>query len=80
MMISPEHYRKTIEHYDLNQLRQLRDELLAEISKFEKDEISLEERMMAPSPDVVYQCNNDYLVQVIELINQKFNASLYDEE
>ena len=80
MMISPEHYRKTIEHYDLNQLRQLRDELLAEIFRFEKDEISLEEKMIAPSPDVVYQCNNDYLVQVIELINQKFNTSLYDEE
>lgn len=79
-MISPEYYRKTIENYDLIQLRQLRDELLAEISRFEKDEISLEEKMIAPSPDVVYQCNNDYLVQVIELINQKFNASLYDED
>ena len=79
MMISPGHYRKTIENYDLNQLRQERDELLAEIHRFENNEISLEERMMAPSPSVIYQCNNEYLIQVIDLINQKFKPSLYDD-
>ena len=80
MMISPEYYRKTIENYDLIQLRKERDELLAEIHRFENKEISLEERMISPSPEVIYQCHNDYLVQVIELINQKFNASLHDNE
>lgn len=79
MMISPEHYRKIIKNYDLAKLRQKRDGLLAEIRRFENNEISLEEQMMAPSPDVIYQCNNEYLIQVIDLINQKFNASLYDD-
>ena len=80
MMISPEYYRKTIEEYEIPELIKERDKLIREIRRFEKNKIRLEERMISPSPEVVYQCNNEYLIQVIILINKKFNASLYGEE
>lgn len=30
------------------------------------------EVVIHPSPDVVYQCNNQYLIKVTELINIRF--------
>lgn len=79
-MISPEYYQDTIKDYNLDELIKERESLLQEIRRFEGNEISLEERMISPFPEVIYQCNNEYLIQVIKLINQKFNLSLYDEE
>lgn len=78
MMISPEYYRKTIENCSLAELKTIRDELLVEIKKYECNEIPLEEYCTAPSPDVIYQCNNMYLIEVISLINEKFNFDLHD--
>ena len=80
MMISPQHYRSTIEGYSLEELRKVRDELLEEIKRFENNEISKEEYCYSPSPSVKYQCNNDYLVEVIQLINQKYNQTLWCDE
>ena len=80
MMISPQHYRSTIEGYSLEELRKVRDDLLEEIKRFEHNETPEEEYCYSPSPSVKYQCNNDYLVEVIQLINQKYNQSLWDDE
>lgn len=78
MMISPEYYRSTIENHSLEELIKERDELLEEIRRFEQKRISYEEYCRAPSPDVIYQCNNMYLIEIIDLINQKFNAKIHD--
>ena len=80
MMVSPQYYRSTIENYSLEELRKVRDELLEEIRQFENNEIPEDEFYCSPSPIVKYQCNNDYLVEVIQLINQKYNESLWDDE
>lgn len=71
MMISPEYYRETIKDYTLEQLFKERDELLKEIRRYRRYEISTEEYQMAPSPSVIYKCNLKYLEQVNELINEK---------
>ena len=69
MMISPEAYRKSIEDYDIDELAKERDLLLKEIKRFESNQISPDEMMTQPSPLTVYQCNNEYLIEVIKLIN-----------
>ena len=71
MMISPEYYRETIKDYTLEQLFKERDELLKEIRRYRRHEISTEEYQMVPSPSVIFKCNLKYLEQVSELINEK---------
>ncbi|MDD4624382.1 MAG: hypothetical protein PHX40_03325 [Bacilli bacterium] len=33
-----------------------------------------------PSPEVLYQCDNEYLVQLTELLNKKFNEKVWNGE
>ena len=71
MMISSEYYRETIKDYTMEQLFKERDELLKEIRRYRRYEISPEEYQKAPSPSVIYKCNMKYLEAVRELINEK---------
>lgn len=72
-MISPESYMETIKNLTLEQLVKERNKLIRELHRFEKrsDDENLE-IFIHPSPEVVYQCNNEYLIKVTELINIKF--------
>lgn len=76
MMISPEGYMETIKNFTVEQLVKERNKLIRKLHRFEKksDDENLE-IMIHPSPDVVYQCNNEYLIKVTELINIKFQET-----
>lgn len=71
MMISPDFYRSEIIDYELDELVKERNKLIKEINRFEKNKITEEERMISPSPLTVYQCNNEYLIEVTKLINER---------
>ena len=71
MMISPDYYRNTIIDYDIDDLVKERNKLLREISRFERNEISEDEKCVSPSPLTIYQCNNEYLIEVTKLINER---------
>ncbi len=75
MMISPEGFIQ--EHIDkpYEQLLCVRDELIAEIRDFKKCKVSSTEIIMSPSPDVIYQCNLEYLGRLCELISEKYNSN-----
>ena len=79
-MISPMHYRSLIEDYSLDQLQKERDGLIEEIKRFEDNKNPEDEYQIAPSPRVKYQCNNEYLIEVVQLINQKYNQSLWKDD
>lgn len=79
-MISPMHYRSLIEDYSLDQLRKERDELIEEIKQFENNKNPEDEYLIALSPGVKYQCNNEYLIEVVQLINQRYNQSLWEDD
>ena len=57
-------------------------ELLEEIYAFENGKISPEERMVCPSPEVVYQMNLEYLGELCKLISDTYNSEVVwkDEE
>ena len=73
MMISPESYMETIKDLNFEQLVKERNKLIRELHRFEKknDDVDMEV-VIHPSPDVVYQCNNQYLIKATELINIRF--------
>lgn len=64
------------------ELLKMRDELLEEIYAFENGNVSLEARMMCPSPEVVYQMNLEYLGELCKLISDTYNSEVVwkDEE
>lgn len=80
MMISPEGYIEPMKQYSYEQLIKERDQLIREIHKFEKNRDKEKKRkklrsevvIIDPSPEVVYQCNNQYLIKITELIQEKF--------
>ncbi|MDD4548075.1 MAG: hypothetical protein PHI05_04980 [Bacilli bacterium] len=74
MMISPAIYKEQIEKLCLGELLKERNKIIRDIRRFEKTkDMDSFEIIMNPSPAVVYQCNNDYLVEVTKVINEKFN-------
>lgn len=73
MMISSESYMETIKDLNFEQLVKERNKLIKELHRFEKKIYDVDmEVVIHPSPDVVYQCNNQYLIKVTELINIRF--------
>lgn len=73
MMISPEVFIKEYEEKSYKELLAVRDGLLESIKAFEERGADAKESGICPSPEVVYQCNLEYLGKLCELISQKYN-------
>lgn len=85
MMISPSCFIETKKNMSYAELVEEKDKLIAEINRFERGEIYPKERAIAPSPEVVYQCNLSYLAELCKLIVDKYHdevvwAGINDDE
>ena len=82
MMISPEGYINRIKDKSYSELLVERDELLAEIREFEnnKEEPSLPEFQILPSPETRYQMNLLYLSELCKLIEEKYSEERYPDD
>ena len=72
MMISPDGYIEGYKNKPYKELLTVRDKLLEEIRAFEDHTYNPELEMIHPSPEVVYQCNLEYLGKLCELIAEKY--------
>ena len=72
MMISPEEFITEYRNKTYKELLVLRDELLEDIRAFENHTYDHEMKMIDPAPEVVYQCNLEYLGKLCELLSQKY--------
>ena len=74
MMISPEAYANMQKNKSYEELIKERDSLIEDIQSFEKDkDRSGDAWMVEPSPEVIYQCNFQYLGKLSELIAEVYN-------
>ncbi len=73
MMISPESFIEQYNNKSYSELLLVRDKLLDDIRIFEKHGYCPEEVIVNPSPEVIYQCNLEYLGKLCELISKKYN-------
>lgn len=77
MMISPESFIEfECKGKSYKELLKIRDELLESVYDFEKGRISSEEKMIMPSPEVVYQMNLEYLGELCKLISETYNQEV----
>ena len=58
------------------ELLEMRNELLEAIYAFENVSISPEARMIAPSPEAIYQMNLEYLGELCKLIAETYNQEV----
>ena len=58
------------------ELLKMRDDLLEEIYAFEGGNISLEAKMISPSPEVAYQMNLEYLGELCKLMSDTYNIEV----
>ena len=73
MMISPDDFLDQHSNKSYAELLAVRDELLNDIFAFEKHAYKTEELLIHPLPEVVYQCNLEYLGKLCELLSKKYN-------
>ena len=76
MMISPYLYREEQENKSYKELLKEREGLLKEIIEFEGnlDKSAGDDlEITCPSPEVIYQCNLQYLSELCDLIAEKYN-------
>ena len=82
-MISPSYFIDQYKDYKYEDLLPVRDELIEDIKAFEKRDDSGERIIINPSPEVIYQCNLDYLAELSKLIAEKYREEVVwkdDEE
>lgn len=72
MMISSEGFIEMIKDLSYAELIQEKNKLIAEIERFENGEIHTGERVIHPTPEVIYQCNLEYLSELCKLIVDKY--------
>ena len=77
MMISPKGFVEELKGKNYKQLIEERNELMAYITEYEKKELagdrSGDEWNYCPSPEVKYQCNLEYLSELCNYMQQKYN-------
>ncbi|MCR5566720.1 MAG: hypothetical protein K6F61_07690 [Clostridiales bacterium] len=77
MMTSPGNYIKRLKDAPYTELIKERDELIESIRKFEKAELAGDRSDpawgMCPSPDVQYQCDLEYLSELCNFMQEKYN-------
>ena len=76
MMISPKGFIQQYIEKSYAELLCVRDGLIEQICNFEKCKDNTTEIMMSPSPEVIYQCNLEYLGRLCQLISEKYNKEL----
>ena len=78
MMISPNNYISEYTDSDYHELMDERDRLIKSIKGFEEKEKngdrSGDEWNWDPSPEVVYQCNLEYLARLCSFMHEKYNT------
>ena len=80
MMISPEMFADEYKENSYEELIKVRDNLIQDIRRFEKGNITEEEMMTKPSQDTRYQCNLEYLAEICKLIQEKYNQKLWNDD
>lgn len=73
MMISSQRYADEIKDLSFAKLIKERNRLLEFIQRFECGDVSEDEEIIDPQPVVVYQCYNEYLIEV----SKRLNASVH---
>ena len=73
MMIDPESFKESHRHESLEEIIKVRDRLIREIRRYERDGPEDTEITMDPGPDVVYYCNLSYLSEICGLIQEKIH-------
>lgn len=72
MLVDKEWYSESLKDASYEELIHERNVLIKELHIFENNRETISLFNVDPSPDVVYQCNNEYLIEVSKLINAKF--------
>lgn len=82
MMISPISFINERKNLSYEELLLERDKLIEDIRAFENHSYDPELDLIQPSPDVVYQCNLEYLGILCDLISKKYNqkCAMQDED
>lgn len=77
MMICPESFIEDYREYSYAELIEVRNKLVIELIEYENSLKSgwFDNERVEPGPDVIYQMNQEYLIEVIRLMQEK-----YDEE
>ena len=77
MMISPEMFADEYRNDSIEEIIEIRDELINDIKDLEKIVFDKERNTEAwgfcPGPDVQYQVNLEYLSQICILLSEKYN-------
>lgn len=73
MMISPAGFLELHKDKLYAELLPVRDNLIRQIRSFEKRPKNSDSTIISPSPEVVYQCNLEYLGELCKLISEKYN-------
>lgn len=76
MMISPDWFVEELKDKSYKELLSIRDKLIRQIRSFEKHTYDPKLDTICPSPDVVYQCNLQYLSKLCDLIAEKYNSEI----
>lgn len=84
-MINPKGYIEEFKNKPYDELVKEKNYLVGEILKFENGVGLNGERIIHPSPEVVYQCNLGYLSELCKLIVEKYQreyvwADFYTDE
>jgi hypothetical protein len=82
MMISPESFANNLEGKSYQELRTIKDDLVAEIAEFERNRLAFAgnefalpgELTVHPGPDVKYQMQLEYLAATCEKLSEQFNS------
>ena len=85
MMISPQGYIDEVKDYPYDKLIKERNKLVNSIKRFEKSYFTGDksgyEWHYCPSPDVVYQCELEYLSELCTFMQERFNEEyIWGEE
>ena len=72
-MIDPKIFKESLRHESLEEIIKVRDRLISEIRRYERDGSEDTEIAMDPGPDVVYYCNLSYLSEICGLIQEKIH-------
>lgn len=72
-MISPNSYKEMHKDKSLKQLQKERDRIIRFMKKYENHELPEDDYTMHPSPGVRYSCNKDYLLELLDLIEERLD-------
>lgn len=80
MMVGPKTYIKKFEDKSYEELLEEKTKLNKKIEEFESNESELSGVIISPSPEVVYQCNLEYMAELCNLIAEKFRKRKIQEK